>query len=101
MLSTRTSIREGTLLHAHVCAGGISTSLLFSAFESWVVGEHLNRGFDPKWLGDTFSKVRATAPNPALQPYLCSICDLTQDGKETCAPRCAPLLRNLRFYVKW
>ena len=38
--------------------GGISTSLLFSAFESWVVGEHLNRGYDPKWLGDTFSKVR-------------------------------------------
>lgn len=39
--------------------GGIATSLLFSAFESWVVGEHLNRGFDPKWLGETFSKVRA------------------------------------------
>ncbi|KAF5837658.1 hypothetical protein DUNSADRAFT_4091 [Dunaliella salina] len=36
--------------------GGISTSLLFSAFESWVVGDHLSRGFDPKWLGDTFSK---------------------------------------------
>eukprot|EP00983_Pelagomonas_calceolata_P102535 1158817-Pelagomonas_calceolata.AAC.9 len=38
---------------------GISTSLLFSAFESWVVGEHLNRGFDPKWLGDTFSKIQS------------------------------------------
>ncbi len=37
--------------------GGIATSLLFSAFESWVVGEHFARGFDERWLGDTFSKV--------------------------------------------
>lgn len=37
--------------------GGIATSLLFSAFEAWVVAEHFARGFDEKWLGDTFSKV--------------------------------------------
>lgn len=37
--------------------GGIATSLLFSAFESWLVAEHFSRGFDEKWLGDTFSKV--------------------------------------------
>ncbi|PNW71150.1 hypothetical protein CHLRE_16g695500v5 [Chlamydomonas reinhardtii] len=36
--------------------GGIATSLLFSAFESWLVAEHFSRGFDEKWLGDTFSK---------------------------------------------
>mmetsp|Transcript_37996 Transcript_37996/g.107327 ORF Transcript_37996/g.107327 Transcript_37996/m.107327 type:complete len:462 (+) Transcript_37996:526-1911(+) len=36
--------------------GGIATSLLWSAFESWLVSEHLNRGFDPEWLGSTFSK---------------------------------------------
>lgn len=36
--------------------GGIATSLLFSAFEAWVVAEHFARGFDEKWLGDTFSK---------------------------------------------
>uniref|UniRef100_A0A7S0R371 Molybdate-anion transporter n=1 Tax=Chlamydomonas leiostraca TaxID=1034604 RepID=A0A7S0R371_9CHLO len=36
--------------------GGIATSLLFSAFESWVVAEHFGRGFDEKWLGDVFSK---------------------------------------------
>lgn len=36
--------------------GGVATSLLFSAFESWVVAEHFARGFDERWLGDTFSK---------------------------------------------
>jgi len=36
--------------------GGIATSLLFSAFESWVVAEHFAKGFDERWLGDTFSK---------------------------------------------
>lgn len=36
--------------------GGIATSLLFSAFESWLVAEHFSKGFEEKWLGDTFSK---------------------------------------------
>jgi len=36
--------------------GGVATSLLFSVFESWIVAEHFSRGFDEKWLGDTFSK---------------------------------------------
>lgn len=36
--------------------GGISTSLLFSAFESWLVAEHFKRGYDGSWLGHTFSK---------------------------------------------
>ncbi|THF97941.1 hypothetical protein TEA_015184 [Camellia sinensis var. sinensis] len=36
--------------------GGIATSLLFSAFESWLVAEHFKRGFDQQWLSLTFSK---------------------------------------------
>ncbi|WOL13120.1 molybdate-anion transporter [Canna indica] len=36
--------------------GGIATSLLFSAFESWLVAEHNKRGFEPQWLSITFSK---------------------------------------------
>ncbi|KAH9606494.1 hypothetical protein KSS87_016438 [Heliosperma pusillum] len=38
--------------------GGIATSLLFSAFESWLVAEHnkVNRGFEQQWLSITFSK---------------------------------------------
>jgi len=34
--------------------GGISTSLLFSAFEAWMVTEHRRRGFPEAWLGRTF-----------------------------------------------
>ncbi|GMH42407.1 hypothetical protein BSKO_10326 [Bryopsis sp. KO-2023] len=36
--------------------GGIATSLLFSAFESWLVAEHFKRGFAESLLGQTFSK---------------------------------------------
>mmetsp|Transcript_17439 Transcript_17439/g.37960 ORF Transcript_17439/g.37960 Transcript_17439/m.37960 type:complete len:463 (-) Transcript_17439:278-1666(-) len=36
--------------------GGIATSLLFSAFESWLVAEHFKRGFEASWLSNTFSK---------------------------------------------
>lgn len=35
--------------------GGIATSLLWSSFESWMVSEHLSRGFDPSLIGQTFS----------------------------------------------
>jgi MFS family permease len=34
---------------------GISTSLLFSVFESWMVCEHFKQGFDSSSLGDTFT----------------------------------------------
>jgi MFS family permease len=35
-------------------AGGIGTSLLFSAPEAWMVGEYQRNGFDGKWIGQTF-----------------------------------------------
>lgn len=35
--------------------GGISTSLLFSAFEAWLVSEHRSRNFPEHWLERTFS----------------------------------------------
>eukprot|EP01038_Epipyxis_sp_PR26KG_P015765 gene15765-21347_t len=34
---------------------GVSTSLLFSVFESWMVCEHHKQGFDGSSLGDTFA----------------------------------------------
>jgi MFS family permease len=34
---------------------GVSTSLLFSVFESWMVCEHFKQGFDGVMLSDTFS----------------------------------------------
>ncbi len=45
-----------TVLMVGRLLGGIATSLLFSAFESWIVAEHFNKGFEERWLGDTFSK---------------------------------------------
>jgi MFS family permease len=42
----------GLLLVGRVL-GGISTSLLFSAFESWMVTEHRARGFPDEWLART------------------------------------------------
>lgn len=35
-------------------SGGLGTSLLHSAPESWLVSEHQKQGFDGKWLGQTF-----------------------------------------------
>ncbi|GFS25868.1 molybdate-anion transporter-like isoform X1 [Elysia marginata] len=35
--------------------GGIATSILYSAFESWLVFEHHQRGFDSNLLGNIFS----------------------------------------------
>jgi len=35
--------------------GGISTNLLFSAFESWMTTEHRKRGFPEEWLPHTYS----------------------------------------------
>ena len=34
---------------------GVSTSILCSGFESWMASEHQSRGFDPRWIGETFS----------------------------------------------
>lgn len=37
--------------------GGISTSMLFSTFESWYVYEHTEHyGFPSEWIGVTFSR---------------------------------------------
>lgn len=36
--------------------GGVSTNLLFSAFESWMTTEHRKRGFPEEWLARTYSE---------------------------------------------
>ena len=45
-----------TLLVGRVL-GGISTNLLFSAFESWMTTEHRKLGFPEEWLTRTYSEV--------------------------------------------
>ncbi|RNF10389.1 molybdate-anion transporter-like [Trypanosoma rangeli] len=37
--------------------GGVATSLLWSAFESWMISERRTRGYDTAWLGETFSRM--------------------------------------------
>lgn len=41
--------------------GGVSTNLLFSAFESWMTTEHRKQGFPDEWLSRTYSEVRSPA----------------------------------------
>jgi len=36
--------------------GGVTTCILFTGFESWMVSEHRKRGFPEAWVADTFSK---------------------------------------------
>lgn len=51
---TKHSPNFGVLMVGRVL-GGIATSLLYSAFESWLVAEHFKRGFSEQALGQTFS----------------------------------------------
>lgn len=51
-LSTRSAVLPLLLLGR--VAGGLGTSLLFSAPESWLVAEHSKGQYDGKWLGQTF-----------------------------------------------
>jgi len=44
----------GILLFGRVL-GGISTNLLFSAFESWMTTEHRKKGFPEEWMSKTYS----------------------------------------------
>ncbi|KAL4096160.1 hypothetical protein PRIC1_009524 [Phytophthora ramorum] len=49
------NVPNTTVLLTGRVLGGISTSLLFSAFESWLVTEHRARGFPEELLGKTFA----------------------------------------------
>ncbi|NWV54292.1 MFSD5 protein, partial [Daphoenositta chrysoptera] len=50
--------RDFLALAAGRVLAGLGTSLLFSAFESWYVHEHLERhDFPAEWIPDTFSRV--------------------------------------------
>ena len=51
-LSTRATTLPLLLLGRF--AGGLGTSLLFSAPEAWLVGEYQKEGFQGNWLGQTF-----------------------------------------------
>lgn len=46
--------------------GGISTNLLFSAFESWMTTEHRKKGFPEEWLSRVYSVVSTAMCAPCL-----------------------------------
>ena len=54
-----------TLLAGRVL-GGISTNLLFSAFESWMTTEHRKRGFPEDWLTRTYSEASMVTGGTAV-----------------------------------
>lgn len=55
--ATKHSSRFSVLFLGRLC-GGVATSILFSAFESWMVYEHSARGFHPRLLAGTFAKAQ-------------------------------------------
>jgi predicted MFS family arabinose efflux permease len=67
--------------------GGIATSLLFSAFESWMVSEHMSKGFDGDLVGGTFGMaIFGNGARPSRLPSHCG----------TSSPCAAPAKRGCR-----
>lgn len=65
-----------TLLLGRVL-GGISTNLLFSAFESWMTTEHHRRKFPESWLSKTFSS--ASVLNGTMAVFAGIVAQLLED----------------------
>ena len=75
---TKLSSSYGVLMLGRIL-GGISTSMLFSTFESWYVYEHAERhGFPSEWIGITFSY--ATFWNGVLAILAGVISNFTAEG---------------------
>ncbi|KAL3925253.1 MAG: hypothetical protein SGILL_000531 [Bacillariaceae sp.] len=66
----------GILLLGRVL-GGISTNLLFSAFESWMATEHRKRGFPEEWMSRTYSE--ASIGNGAMAILAGIVSQLLED----------------------
>mmetsp|Transcript_23348 Transcript_23348/g.48501 ORF Transcript_23348/g.48501 Transcript_23348/m.48501 type:complete len:493 (-) Transcript_23348:60-1538(-) len=60
LLEIAINVMEGyenfTVLMIGRVMGGVSTNLLFSAFESWMTTEHRRQGFPDSWLSRTYSQ---------------------------------------------
>jgi MFS family permease len=57
IINTLEHSQDFTILLLGRVLGGVSTNLLFSAFESWMATEHRKRGFPEKWMSRTYSEV--------------------------------------------
>jgi MFS family permease len=83
--------------------GGISTSILFSAFESWMVQEHHEAAYPEEWLGITFSL--ATAGNGIVAIVCGVVASISRDNFGPVAPfdvsLLCLLLGGLIVAMKW
>ena len=82
--------------------GGISTSLLFSAFESWMVAEHRKRGYPEEWLAGTFSM--AAAGNGAVAVIAGLLAQVAADYRGDIGPfqlAIALTFVALGFVLRW
>lgn len=82
--------------------GGVSTSLLFSAFETWMVSEHRKRGFPEGWLADTFGTASFINGLSAIIAGICA--QLVADRLGEIGPFQAAILLTvlaLFFVVFW
>lgn len=76
--------------------GGIATSLLFSAFEAWVVAEHNSRGYDEKLLGGW-----RRGQGPGMMTYTCCAgCYCCYRTGAVCAAVCAAYERRGRVLLR-
>jgi xanthine/uracil permease len=67
-----------TLLFGRVLEG-ISTNLLFSAFESWMTTQHRHLGFPECWLQTTYSQMSIGNRTMAILANPRRLCILTHD----------------------
>ena len=91
----------GLLLVGRVL-GGISTSLLFSAFESWMVAEHRKRGYPEAWLAGTFSL--AAAGNGFVAVFAGLLAQVAADYRGDIGPfqlAIALTVLALGFVLRW
>jgi MFS family permease len=66
-----------TILLVGRVLGGVSTNLLFSAFESWMTTEHRKRGFPEEWLTRTYSE--SSIGNGAMAIFAGIIAQVLED----------------------
>eukprot|EP01006_Ploeotia_vitrea_P020250 TRINITY_DN52524_c0_g1_i1.p1 TRINITY_DN52524_c0_g1~~TRINITY_DN52524_c0_g1_i1.p1 ORF type:complete len:335 (-),score=161.63 TRINITY_DN52524_c0_g1_i1:616-1620(-) len=83
--------------------GGVSTSILFSAFESWMVSTHHDGAYPEEWLGLTFSA--ATSGNGIIAIVSGVVASVARDQFGPVAPFdvsfCCLAIGGFIVLVKW
>jgi len=78
IINTMEHSTDFTILIMGRILGGISTNLLFSAFESWMTTEHRNKGFPEEWLTRTYSE--ASIGNGAMAILAGIVAQILEDN---------------------